>query len=178
MEKPTATDYSPPLTAATVWSDVPETTRSLTIDFFERQALAAPAAADCLRKDFYSHLIRSLLEVDSVERGRITCLVSVKPAVINYFGGLHGGAVAAIAELVSIACARTVVAEDKELFLGELGMSYLSAAQKNAELTVSASVVRSGRNVTVIAVEFKMRETSKLVYTARATFYNMPMAKL
>ena len=85
---------------------------------------------------------------------------------------------AAIAELVSIACARTVVAEDKELFLGELGMSYLSAAPKNAELTVDASVVRSGRNVTVIAVEFKMRETSQLVYTARATFYNMPMAKL
>ncbi|RVW85124.1 hypothetical protein CK203_032884 [Vitis vinifera] len=47
-----------------------------------------------------------------------------------------------------------------------------------AELTVDASVVRSGRNVTVIAVEFKMRETSQLVYTARATFYNMPMAKL
>jgi hypothetical protein len=29
---------------------------------------------------------------------------------------------------VSIACARTVVAGDKELFLGELSISYLSAA--------------------------------------------------
>lgn len=41
---------------------------------------------------------------------------------------------AAISEAVSIACARTVVAEDNELFLGELGMTYLSAAPKNVSL--------------------------------------------
>ena len=54
----------------------------------------------------------------------------------NYYGGLHGGAVAIIVELVSIACARTVVAEDKELFLGELSMSYLSAAPAKVSLLV------------------------------------------
>lgn len=43
-------------------------------------------------------------------------------------GGLHGGVIAAIAERVAIATARTVVGEDKELFLGELAISYLSAA--------------------------------------------------
>lgn len=46
----------------------------------------------------------------------------------NIYGGLHGGAVAAITERMSIACARTVVSDDKELFLGELGISYLSSA--------------------------------------------------
>ena len=49
----------------------------------------------------------------------------------NYIGTVYGGAVAAIAEMVSIACARTVVSEDKELFLGELSISYLSGAQNN-----------------------------------------------
>lgn len=44
---------------------------------------------------------------------------------------MHGGAVGAIAERVSIACARTVMGKDKELFLGELRMSYLSAAPTN-----------------------------------------------
>lgn len=44
---------------------------------------------------------------------------------------MHGGAVASIAERVAIACARTMVAEDKELFLGELSISYLSAALRN-----------------------------------------------
>lgn len=49
----------------------------------------------------------------------------------NFFKSLHGGAFAAAVELVAIACARTVVAEDKELFLGEISLAYLSGASKN-----------------------------------------------
>ncbi|KAJ9689271.1 hypothetical protein PVL29_014780 [Vitis rotundifolia] len=86
--------------------------------------------------------------------------------------------VATIVELVSISCARTVVAKGKELFLGELSLSYLSAAPAKVKAVADASVVRSGRNVTVIAVEFKMKKTRKLIYTGRTTFYNMPIAKL
>lgn len=41
---------------------------------------------------------------------------------------MHGGSVGAVAERVAIACARTVVDENKDLFLGELSISYLSAA--------------------------------------------------
>jgi hypothetical protein len=46
------------------------------------------------------------------------------------------------------------------------------------EVIVDGSVVRSGRNFTVVAVEFKLKKTGRLIYTARATFYNMPIAKL
>ena len=42
---------------------------------------------------------------------------------------------AAIAEAVSIACARTVVADDKDLFLGEMAISYLAAAPLNVSLS-------------------------------------------
>lgn len=48
---------------------------------------------------------------------------------------MHGGAVGAMAERVAIACARTVAGKDKELFLGELSMSYLSAAPPNVSLS-------------------------------------------
>lgn len=41
---------------------------------------------------------------------------------------MHGGAVGTIAEIVAVACARTVVNKDKEIFLGELSVSYLSSA--------------------------------------------------
>lgn len=44
---------------------------------------------------------------------------------------MHGGAVGAMAERVAIACARTVVGEDKDIFLGELSISYLSAVPHN-----------------------------------------------
>ncbi|KAM7277160.1 hypothetical protein ACFE04_019026 [Oxalis oulophora] len=129
-------------------------------------------------KDFYSHLVSNHLNVFSIGPGRITCFLTVVPAFTNVFNGLHGGAVAAFSERVAIACARTVVPEDKEIFLGELAMSYLSAAQLNEEVAVHGSVVRSGRNITVIAIEFKIRETGKLVYTSRATIYHMPASKL
>lgn len=49
----------------------------------------------------------------------------------NIYGYLHGGFVAAAAEFLSIACARTVVGEDKKLFIGELSISYLSGAPEN-----------------------------------------------
>ncbi|PSS11717.1 Esterase [Actinidia chinensis var. chinensis] len=147
--------------------------------FFINFGVSGDVPETCNAKDFHSDLIRGLLvKVDVIRRGRISCLLSVKPAVANIYGGFHGGAVASVAEMVSNACARTVVGKDKELFLGELSTSYLSAAPRNAELKVDASVVRSGRNLTVIAVEFKVKDSEKLVYTSRATFYNMPVASL
>ena len=43
---------------------------------------------------------------------------------------------------------------------------------------VDASVVRSGRNLTIVAIEFKLKDTERLTYLCRATFYNMPVASL
>ncbi|XP_060218796.1 uncharacterized protein LOC132645683 [Lycium barbarum] len=129
-------------------------------------------------KDSFSELTRGCLKVHSIHPGKVTCILSVKPAISNVYRSMHGGAVGAVAERVSIACARTVVAKDKELFLGELGMSYISAAPRNAEVIVDGSVIRSGRNLTVVAVEFRLKDSGKLVYTSNATFYHMPVASL
>ncbi|KAF5731703.1 putative acyl-CoA thioesterase [Tripterygium wilfordii] len=148
------------------------------VGFFDNVGVSASVTGQLSSKDFYSSIIRNLLSADRVERGRVTCSFSVKPVVSNYFRSLHGGAVGAIAERVSIACARTMVAEDKELFLGEISISYLSTAPENAEVIVDGSVVRSGRNLTVVATEFTVKKTRKLVYTTRATFYHLPSAKL
>ncbi|CAL9007038.1 unnamed protein product [Prunus brigantina] len=121
------------------------------------------------------HLIWSLCPPQGAGKG--PCLFHVMVSILhcNFFAGFHGGAVA---EAVPIACARTVVAKDKEIFLGELSISYLASAKKNAEVIVDASVVRSGRNLSVIALEFKLKKTGDLIYTARATFCHMPAAKL
>nr|XP_043620952.1 uncharacterized protein LOC122592724 [Erigeron canadensis]XP_043620953.1 uncharacterized protein LOC122592724 [Erigeron canadensis]XP_043620954.1 uncharacterized protein LOC122592724 [Erigeron canadensis] len=126
----------------------------------------------------HSDLIRSLFKVQHIHRGRLTCLLKVKPYACNRYNSLHGGAVGSIAEFVGIACARTVVAKDKDLFLGELSVSYLAAAVNQAELIVDASVVRSGRNLTVVAIEFKLKDSERLTYVCRATFYNTPVSSL
>ncbi|XWS46037.1 hypothetical protein CRYUN_Cryun14cG0030400 [Craigia yunnanensis] len=123
--------------------------------FLKDVGISDPNVENYSSKDCYSNLLCNHLKTDTVRRGHITCFATIKPPITNYFGGLHGGAVAAIAERVAIATARTV-----------------------AELIVDGSVVRSGRNITVVAIEFKMKKTGKLVYTCRATFYNSPIAKL
>ncbi|CAK7348032.1 unnamed protein product [Dovyalis caffra] len=163
-----------------VWSMNPKLGASLpgrlVKGFLADVGIHASLPQNSFSKDFYSDIFRDLLKADNVQRRLVSCIVPVLPVIGNYFGSLHGGAVGAIAERVSVACARTVVADDKKLFLGELSISYLSAAKLNEVLMVEASVVRSGRNLTVVASEFRIKKTRKLVYTSRATFYHMPAA--
>ncbi|MCL7024412.1 hypothetical protein MKW94_024957 [Papaver nudicaule] len=130
------------------------------------------------QKGFVSDMMRNLLKIDLIEPGRIICHLTVKRLVTNAYGTFHGGTVAGVAELVAMACARTVVSEDRDLFLGEMSMSYLSASAINVDLEIDGRIVRSGRNVTTVSVEFRVKGTEKLVYTARATFFAEPVSKL
>ncbi|GAB2271665.1 hypothetical protein Dimus_006495 [Dionaea muscipula] len=177
MAKADAPNSTTPASYAPVTTEgVPEEEVALSLNFLDRLVNVEELPEWTSEKDFFSDLIRGLLNVDRIERGRISCSFSVKPPVSNFYKALHGGAVAAISERVATACARTVVADDRELFLGELSMSYLSAAPINVEMVVDASLVRSGRSITVISVEFRPKKTSKLAYTAHATFFNLPAA--
>ncbi|GJS87310.1 phenylacetic acid degradation-related domain-containing protein [Tanacetum coccineum] len=142
----------------------------------DRGAIVIPAKLDGKGANY--DVIRSLIKVKHIDRGRVSCILTVKPYACNVYNTLFGGAVGSIAEFVAIACARTVVNEDKELFLGELNVSYLAPAVHQAEVMVDASVVRSGRNLTIVAIEFKLKDTERLTYLCRATFYNMPVASL
>ncbi|XP_072957261.1 uncharacterized protein [Typha angustifolia] len=147
-----------------------------TVFFFSKLGVSETLPAAAEKKDFFSDLIRSILTVDSIDRGRIVCTLTVNSAVTNPYNTLHGGAVAAVAEAVALACARTVVGE--ELFLGELSNSYLAAARIGMEVEVDGSILRQGRRVIVTSVEFKTKKTRHLIYTSRATFYVMPVARL
>ncbi|KAK4371980.1 hypothetical protein RND71_007364 [Anisodus tanguticus] len=129
-------------------------------------------------KDSFSELTRNFIKVQHIHRGKISCIVSVKPPIMNFYGSLHGGAIGAVAVRVATACARTIVGKDKELFLGELSISYLSGAPRDAEVIVNASVIRSGRNLSVVTVDFRLKDSEKLIYISHATFYHMPVANL
>ncbi|KAJ9539385.1 hypothetical protein OSB04_032118 [Centaurea solstitialis] len=170
---------------------LPETAKKVT-DMFTRLA-GSPIPAKYEAHHLHSDLIRSLLKVQHIHRGRITCILTVKPYACfqvlnaetlnkrighNAYNTLHGGAVGAVAEMVATACARTVVDKDKDLFLGELSVSYLAAAPKQTEVIIDASVVRSGRNLTIVAIEFKLKNSERSTSLCRATFYNMPVASL
>ncbi|CAI9101731.1 OLC1v1039124C1 [Oldenlandia corymbosa var. corymbosa] len=146
--------------------------------FFADVRFSSAIPAHLNSTDSYSDFFRHFLKVRSIKPGKISCLLVVKPPILNLYGGMHGGAVAAVSELMATACARTVVGKEKDVFLGELSTSYLSAAPSESKVIVDGSVVRSGRSLTVVAIEFKLEESGKLVYTSRATLYHLPPASL
>jgi hypothetical protein len=47
-----------------------------------------------------------------------------------------------------------------------------------SEVDVEARILRKGGSVVVTTIEFSLKDTKKLCYTARATFYIMPVASL
>lgn len=139
--------------------------------------LSRPIPEAFKTKVVYSDLINANLRVDHIERGRVTCTFSVHAAITNEYMTLHGGAVAAVAEAVALSCVRSV-AGDKEFFLGEFAVTYLSAARLDEQVQVEGFLVRQGRSVIVTTVEFRTKKTKKLVYSARATYYNSPVSNL
>ncbi|XP_078167700.1 thioesterase superfamily protein isoform X1 [Carex rostrata] len=128
-------------------------------------------------QDSISHIIRSILSVDLIQPGHIICTLTVNPTVSNFYNTLHGGVVASVSEAMTLACAKSV-AGDKELFLGEMTTSYLSAARIDEKVEVEASILRQGRRVIVTSVDFRIKTTKKLLYTSRTTVYIMPVASL
>ena len=158
----------------------PEESREWTLRFIQALGVDASLPASAERPDAYSALVRALLSsvtVSSSPRPRVSCTLTVSSAATNAYNTLHGGAVAAVAEAVGMACARAA-AGDKEMFLGELSTAYLSAARLDSEVEVEAQILRKGRSVVVTTVEFRLKDSKKLCYTSRATFYIMPVASL
>uniref|UniRef100_A0A0E0LK96 Thioesterase domain-containing protein n=1 Tax=Oryza punctata TaxID=4537 RepID=A0A0E0LK96_ORYPU len=157
----------------------PAESREWTQRFFQGLGVGVPLPAHAELPAAYSALVRGILSSAAVSPAppRVSCTLSVSPAAVNAYDTLHGGMVAAVAEAVGMACARAA-AGDKEMFLGELSTAYLSAARLNSEVEVEAQILRKGRSVVVTTVEFRLKDTKKLCYLSRATFYIMPVASL
>ncbi|XP_066399101.1 uncharacterized protein [Miscanthus floridulus] len=148
--------------------------------FFQALGADARLPASAEQPDAYSALVRAILSSVAVTASpspRVSCTITVSHAVTNPYNTLHGGAVAAEAEAVGMACARAA-SGDREMFLGELSTAYLAAARCDAEVDVEAQILRKGRSVVVTTIDFRLKDTKKLCYTSRATFYIMPVASL
>ncbi|CAA3021417.1 Hypothetical predicted protein [Olea europaea subsp. europaea] len=121
-------------TSTTISKDIPSEALELITHFYNGTGVFHKIKPEHNVKDSFSNLIGGVLKVITIQRGKISCLLTIKPPTLNAYGGMHGGSVGAVAERVATACARTVVGKDKSLFLGELSISYLSAAPRNVSL--------------------------------------------
>ncbi|KAK1272631.1 hypothetical protein QJS04_geneDACA010720 [Acorus gramineus] len=153
---------------------------AITERFFSVSGINLSIPDSALKHDFHSDLIKSqtLFNVHRIDRGIVSCSFTVHPSLANAYNTLHGGVVGAVAEMVAVACAKTVAKGFADFFLGEVSTSYLSAVRIEEVVEVEGRVLRQGRTVVVSIVEFRVKETKKLVYVSRVTVYNMPLASL
>ncbi|KAI5421616.1 uncharacterized protein LOC127075897 [Lathyrus oleraceus] len=174
----TTTTTVPKIPSFLIYPEMDPKHVSETLKFAKRMSIGAPFPENCNTDGFFDSFLRNFIKVDQIQPGRISCTVVAKPPLCNSYGTLHGGTVGSLVQVLATACARTVVADDKQLFLGEISISYLSATPANEEVVAHASVVKSGRNLTVVALEFKLKKTGNLLYFSHATFFNMPVSSL
>ena len=80
MAKPSGILSESFASTASISEDVPEKHVNDVLRFLKGVGISDPVPDHCDTKDFYSYLIRGILKPLNIQRGRVTCLVSVKPA--------------------------------------------------------------------------------------------------
>ncbi|KAF5768108.1 putative acyl-CoA hydrolase [Helianthus annuus] len=126
----------------------------------------------------FEPLIKSGLKVDLVERGRVICSMKVPPRLLNADGLLHGGATAALVDVVGGVVIPTINNATSSGVSMEINVSYLDSAYVGDEIEIEAKTLRVGKVVAVSTVEFRNRKTGNIFAQGRHTKYLVVSSKL
>ncbi|CAI0430912.1 unnamed protein product [Linum tenue] len=135
------------------------------------------SAIDGIPNRFFERFIMQGLHVDLVEPGRVICSMKVPPRLLNAGNFLHGGATATLVDLVGSAVIFTVGAPQTGVSV-EINVSYLDAAYVNEEIEIEARILRVGKAVGVVSVEFRKKKTGKIIAQGRHTKYLAVSSKM
>ncbi|KVI08016.1 Phenylacetic acid degradation-related domain-containing protein [Cynara cardunculus var. scolymus] len=96
----------------------------------------------------------------------------------NVGNSLHGGATAALVDVVG---SSVILTFDRASTTGvsvEINVSYLDAAYVGDEIEIEAKALRVGKAVAVVSVEFRNKKTGKIIAQGRHTKYLAVSSKL
>ncbi|XWS29977.1 hypothetical protein CRYUN_Cryun24cG0077500 [Craigia yunnanensis] len=126
---------------------------------------------------FFENFIMQGLRVDLIEQGRVLCFMKVPPRLLNAGNFLHGGATASLVDLVGSAVIYTYGVSSTGVSV-EINVSYLDAAYVDEEIEIEARALRVGKTVAVVTVEFRKKNTRKIVAQGRHTKYLSVQSKM
>ncbi|PSR88077.1 Acyl-coenzyme A thioesterase 13, N-terminally processed like [Actinidia chinensis var. chinensis] len=132
---------------------------------------------DGLPNRFFDPFVMQGLRVDLVEPGRIICSMNVPPRLLNTGNFLHGGATAALVDIVGSAVIFTVGAPLTGVSV-EINVSYLDAAYVGEEIEIEAKTLRIGKAIAVVSVELRKKKTGKIIAQGRHTKYLAVSSKM
>ncbi|KAK7410962.1 hypothetical protein VNO78_02236 [Psophocarpus tetragonolobus] len=137
------------------------------------------SVADGLPPRFLEPLLMSSLKVDLIQPGRILCSMKIPPRLLNAGNSLHGGATAALVDIVgSAAIPAAGHAASTTGVSVEINVSYLDAAYAHEEIEIEARALRVGKAVAVISVEFRKKKTGKIFAQGRHTKFLPTTSKM
>lgn len=113
------------------------------------------------REGLYDSDIVSECTIDSIEPGRIVCLLPVSHKLQNRHGTLHGGATATIVDTIGTAALLTQQ-PDGGVSLN-IATTYLHAMPGEGIVKIDAKVAKVGRSIAVIDVQLFDTASGRLV---------------
>ncbi|KAL4360183.1 hypothetical protein AHAS_Ahas08G0151900 [Arachis hypogaea] len=122
------------------------------------------AVVDGLPWKFIEHLCMNGLQIDLMEPGHV-----------NSNNSFHGGAAALLVDMVGAAVIPSPMTSGVSV---EINVSYFDAAYLHEEIEIDARLLRFGKAVAVVSVEFRKKKSGKIFAQGRHTKYLAVASKL
>ncbi|KAI3798036.1 hypothetical protein L1987_33302 [Smallanthus sonchifolius] len=141
-------------------------------NYLEKTSSAALSNdTDSIPSGLFEPIIMSGLKVDLIERGRVLCSMKLPPRLLNVDNSLHGGATAALVDVIGGSAIPTINNMSNTGVSMEINVSYLDAAYVGDEIEIEAKALRVGKAIAVATVEFRNKKTGKIIAQGRHTKY-------
>uniref|UniRef100_A0ACD5UWT3 Uncharacterized protein n=1 Tax=Avena sativa TaxID=4498 RepID=A0ACD5UWT3_AVESA len=143
-----------------------------------RRTLETTASpADISGSTRYDCFVISGVRLDAAEHGRVLCSFVVTPRLANPQGYLISGVTATLADQLGSAVFYSSGVGLSGVSL-EISVSYVDTATIGEEIEVEATLLRAGKSIGAISVDFRKKRTGKLIAQARHTKYLAVSSKL
>ena len=138
----------------------------------DEQAIAGAIRTALNAQGFLHHMGAS---VDEVAHGRVVMSVTKRPELLQQHGFFHGGVIAFLVDNATTAAAGTVVDRATQTCLTAEYKLNIVAPALGDRLACSATVVKPGRRLTIVAAKVHSHAPgkTKLVAVALATIANV-----
>ncbi|CAJ2641355.1 unnamed protein product [Trifolium pratense] len=131
-----------------------------------------------LPRGFLEHLILRGLRLHLIQPGRVLFSMNIPPRLLNSANYFHIGA---IITLVDVAGAAAIPAAGFPWLSGvslEINVSCFHAAYAHEEIEIDARVLRVGKTIAAVSVEFRKKKTGQIFAQGRHTKYLPHTSKL
>jgi acyl-coenzyme A thioesterase 13 len=108
------------------------------------------------------------LEIGDVMSGKATARLVVVEGVRNYFGNLHGGAIATLVDQVGTIAIMSADRDGRPGVTTDLNVSYFAPGKPGMTVTIEADVLKTGRTLACVEVSLR-RDDGVLIARGRMT---------